>query len=286
MEKRISGFKGTVTLLVTPTIAAFLLERNTGNRKLRQTRVDEIAELIKKGRYQNTGEPIIMSDEGILNNGQHRLYGVVAAGQSVEMDLRFGIARKAFQVTDTHSKRLAGDVLADMGDVSVFAVAAAARLLLAYERGLPAGLWTKVQNDEIADAVDRWPDLHDAVRLVQRTLKSRRGFFNASSNAFALLATRAAGEEAVEEFLSIVESGATPSLSNPARLLRERLLTDASLRKGGREVIVERFALFVRAWNLWREGGRPSKLTGNGFGDKSPEPFPVVDGADLRPRKA
>jgi hypothetical protein len=93
---------------------------------------------------------------------------------------------------------------------------------------------------------------------------------------------RQAGEEAVEEFLKIVESGATPNITNPARLLRERLLTDDTLRRAVREVVIERFALFIKAWNMWRAGSRPSKLSWRGFGEKSNEEFPIIEGVNLK----
>ena len=284
LEDLVANGAGTVTLRVTPAVASCLLERNVGNRPLRPARVAEMADTIRQGRYVNTGEPIIMSAEGVLNNGQHRLSGVVEAGIAVEMDVRFGIPRRAFAVTDTHAKRSAADVLGIGGEASSHAVAAAARLLVAYQRGLPAAFWRVVHNDEILEFVEAWPLVIQGVRLVNRTLAARRGFVNASSSAFGCLAILQAGEEAAEEFLRVVESGAVPDQQNPARLLREKLLTDQSLRHGSREQVIERLALFIKAWNAWRAGDRPARLFWRGFGDaskKALEPFPLLEGVKL-----
>src|SRR4051812_9715883 len=52
---------------ITPELARWLLEMNTGNRRVSRKRVERYKHIIESGLWINTGEPLIVSDEGILN---------------------------------------------------------------------------------------------------------------------------------------------------------------------------------------------------------------------------
>lgn len=263
-------------VLMTPVMAAYILNTyNTGNRKLRNRHANNFAKTIKRGGWENTGEPIIFAKEGILNSGQHRLEGVVRSRTPAVMDVRFGIPRRAFANTDTGAKRLAGDVLSIVGSTSPYAAAAAVKLLLAYEAGLPGGYAQTMDNDEILLGFERWPDIEDAVDVTHKMI-ARRGFLNASSNAFTFLALRQTDAKITKEFLGLVESGLTKARNDAPRLLRERLLIDEKLARGSRPAVIERLALFIKAWNYWRLNERPKKLTW-----MPNETFPVMKGVKL-----
>ena len=276
-KKLLSDYNGTVTdFEITPELAKYILRNhNSGNRKLRERHANNFANDLKRGHFENTGEPLIFSKEGILNSGQHRLEGVARAGIATQMDIRFGIARRLFAKTDTGAKRLSGDVLSIAGSTSPYATAAAIKLLLGYERGLPGAYSERYGNDEILEAFNRWPDIEEAVDICHRKI-ARKGFLNASSNAFTFLAVRASDTEAVEEFLEIVNTGLTPRGHKDAPwLLRERLI-NVNTTRGTRHDIIERFALFIKAWEYWRKGERPNRLVW-----RSDEQFPQMLGVKL-----
>ena len=63
----------------------------------------------------NTGEPIIVSREGVLNEGQHRLTAVQRSGIGAVLDVPFGISREAFAATGTGARRTVGNVGAIAG---------------------------------------------------------------------------------------------------------------------------------------------------------------------------
>ena len=278
LDRLVREHKGTVSdVLITPTMASYILKHyNTDNRRLRINHANAFSATLKRGAFENTGEPIIFAKEGMLNNGQHRLEGIVRSKVAAKIDMRFGIPRTAFAVTDTGARRLAGDVLSTFGSASPFASAASIKLLLAYEQGLPTAYYSRFGNDEILEGFRRWEDMELAVALTSKALKHRAGFINASSNVFAFLAMRQTNEEAVKEFLSLVESGLTKAAHDAPRLLRERLLTETRLQTGTRAVTLERLALFIKAWNFWRAGERPKKLTW-----LSSETFPNIPNIDL-----
>lgn len=279
LDRLIKAHQGTLCdVLVTPALAKYILDHyNTANRKLRAVHVNSFAQTLARDGWINTGEPIIFARESILNNGQHRLEGIVRAGIPAVLDLRFGISREAFAVTDTGAKRQAGDILSISGSTYPFAAAAAIKLLLAYEQGLPASYTgaNKTGNDQILAGFTRWPDLHHALELNYRTLK-RRGFNNAASNAFTYLAMRQTDLTVAGEFLSIVDSGITRSKADAPRVLRERLLSDQVLISSTRGAVIERLALFIKSWGYWRTGERPRVLRW-----RTDEAFPAIDGVTL-----
>jgi hypothetical protein len=66
---------------VTPEIAAKWLESNTGNRTIKNAKVKEYANTMKRGSWRpGTGDPIRISTGGNLIDGQHRLWAVLTAG--------------------------------------------------------------------------------------------------------------------------------------------------------------------------------------------------------------
>lgn len=65
---------------ILPPEAESILSRMTGNRKRRKTYVDTLAADMREGRWVDTHEPIAMSVDGNLIDGQHRLAAVVLSG--------------------------------------------------------------------------------------------------------------------------------------------------------------------------------------------------------------
>lgn len=277
LDRLVDEHNGTLTdIMITPVMAEYMLRTfNSGNRILRNAHANSFARVLIKGRWQNTGEAIIFAAEGILNNGQHRLEGIMRSGIAAKMDLRFGIPRRAFAVTDTGAKRGPGDVLSISGVVNHYATAAAIRLLLAYEEGLPAAYRIKVGNDEVLEAYRRWPDITKAIQVAHSNLV-RPGLVNASSAAFTFLAIRQSDITVAEKFLAVVESGVARTKNDPARMLRERLLFAQGIRRNGRDVIIERLALFIKAWTLWRSDKSIENLRWS-----SKEAYPVMTGVKL-----
>ncbi len=97
----VRSFYGTRTLVFDWALAEATLSYNTGNRRVNRRKLEVLAKQMVSGEFENTGEPIIISAEGVLNNGQHRLFAVIEADAVIDMDVRFGIPRKAFTKTDT-----------------------------------------------------------------------------------------------------------------------------------------------------------------------------------------
>jgi hypothetical protein len=256
-------------VLITPHIADLLLTLNTGNRPIRKRQLANFNEILKEKRYVNTGEPVIISDEGILNEGQHRLTAVRDSGIPAVMDVRFGISRAAFGVTGTGAARSSGDTLALMGIPMPINTAAVAKLAHSYVKGLPGSYRWRLGTDLVVAAVERWPDLPDAPRILGGYTHSTY-FRNAAAGCFLWLTMRAGQLEKGEQFLQAVVRGEGAATS-PTKMLHSLMTGDLRLRLGDSEVIVEKLALFIIAWNAWLTGTRSPKLSWN-----RTQPYPVL----------
>ncbi len=277
--KLVRGHYGMKTIVFDKEIAQEVLAYNTGNRRINRRKLEQLVGQMRRGEFVNTGEPIIVSREGILNDGQHRLQAVVEADVEVDMDIRFGISREAFRVTDTGASRTPGDVLTIMGAHAGGQVSSTVRLLLLYERGLPDSIRAFVSHEEIARAFERWGDVEDVVAAVNghafpKAVKSIPLY------ATAFLASRTSGKGKLETWLDAVATGLDVGRDHPAYQLRERLLR--GIPAATREGLLERFALMVKSWNLFAKGDsipmREFKWTSVG---KNAEDFPKVLGAKL-----
>ncbi len=281
LDKLIGRFNGLKVMTVDAVAARRLLAINTGNRRVNQRRIAQLAAQLRQGHFENTGEPIIVSDEGILNNGQHRLLAIIEADAAVEMDIRFGIPRRAFVKTDTGAARSGADVLSIRGVSGSAQIAMALRLLIAYERGLPEHLRDYITNDEINRAYDRWSDIGEAVAKVQ-VYRFHPQIRSTPLYATTFLAMRAPRAARVDDWLHVLATGLEAHREHPAYVLRERLLRGVGSDLGTRERQLVRFALMIKSWNMFRQDEevpmREFRWSNTG---RDPEPFPRVTGARL-----
>ena len=65
---------------ITPELAREILKGNSKNRKIRQQRVDYLADEMKNGRWQISHQGICIATDGRVLDGQHRLLAVIQSG--------------------------------------------------------------------------------------------------------------------------------------------------------------------------------------------------------------
>ena len=281
LKELVSNHYGTRTLLIDKSLAKVLLEYNTGNRSLNQRKVDRLVEQMRTNTFENTGEPIILSREGVLNDGQHRLVALCEADVIVDLDVRFGIARKAFTKTNTGTSRSSSDVLAIRGVTGGTAIAPAVRLLILYRRGLPDSIREFVSNAEVDEGYQRWPGF-EAVAKQIAGLGYPRGVRSTPLLTTAFLASRSQGKERLSDWLETLATGVGTGKGDPAYVLRESLMRGVDAAIGTRESLVERFALMVLSWNAYASGATMTGkvLRWSAIG-RLAAPFPVVEDSRL-----
>lgn len=80
---------------VTPAKAESWLNRNTGNRKMREGVAEAYADDMRNGRWTECLDPIAFYENGDVANGQHRLWALVDSQTTQEFLIARGVSRDA-----------------------------------------------------------------------------------------------------------------------------------------------------------------------------------------------
>lgn len=255
-------------MTITPTMAEVMLERNTGNRVLSMSDVKKWAKEMKAGNWKLTGESIIFSRAGILNDGQHRLKACVLAGVPFRADVRFGVDREAFKFTDIGRKRTGADVLGIEGEQHATTLAGALRLLASYQRG-DYFFATSLTPAETARLLEANPYMRHSVAMARAVYLQFR-LIQPSAAAFVHGLLYQIDPDAADRFYDDLAVG-TLSKSDGAHLLRKLLINQGTKR---RITMPEIAALIIKAWNIRRTGQHVKFLRWRTDGDAA-EKFPT-----------
>jgi hypothetical protein len=259
---------------ITPSIAKNLLETNVDNRKLRDGRVLAYADAMRRGQWQVTNDAIVVSETGILLNGQHRLTAVVASGLPyVDMLVSRGNANTAFTVIDTGLGRKTSDALHSAGMTQGSHFASVGRLLYAIENDVNifnTEMVKLITNDDILQYVLQNEEvLTWAIRKGDIVNQSIGGIKTAWAT-FAVLAANKYGVERVELFLDAVASGNDLKKDDPRLALRNFLARTRSQYKSAQQSRLN-IPVFIKTFNTWNQGGKLSVIRQFVRGSEFPE---------------
>lgn len=245
-------FSEVVTL--TPAMAEIILnEHNKDNRPIKINIIQKWANEIREGRWKLTSQGISFSPEGMLNNGQHRCLGVVAAGRPVPMNFTFGEPRDAFLVHDTGAARTAADVLSIKGEANCKVLAGAARALFIIERGGRGN--QGLTNEQVAMIVDQNPALAVSAALGHSVGSKLKASPSGIVTAHFLIKRDTTRGDRIDEFFDKLKSGAgLDGERNPILVLRNGLMGRQFVLKPGSNQAARVAACTIIAWNLWARG--------------------------------
>jgi len=247
-----------VPCYLTPALASELLSRNIENRNVSQRRIEVYADDIKAGRWAENGETIVVSREGLLNDGQHRCHAVVAAGVPIQTMIVFGVDRQTRTTTNQGKAKGAGDYASMNGVVNANNVAAMARLAVAYES---AGSFetSKVTNSATLEYINtHQAELSEAFRKVGKKWQERIKVFCAPSTvAFCYMTCARINQQAADEYFHQICSGEGLMSGDPALTVRNKLMQLSKARGPKIEVI-------FHGWNAFRRGEQRSLIRVNG----------------------
>src|ERR1700720_140131 len=128
--KKENGYSEIVTL--TPVLAQLLLERNPINRPLSRRNKEELTQDFTSGRYVFNGESIIVSDTGVLNDGQHRCLTVLETGIAVRTAIVFGPKEDTRFTVDTGRSKSVTNFLHMKGRLYTSALGPAVNYIIQY----------------------------------------------------------------------------------------------------------------------------------------------------------
>jgi hypothetical protein len=244
---------------ITPEMASKWLEGNTHNRNLRNTAVTLYARDMINDNWLLTGETIKFAEDGSLLDGQHRLWAIIEADKTVQMFVARGLVPETQKVMDTNLRRSTGDMLKLAGYSNHMNLAAAARLAMTYEVGVPA---RRRKSDaapthlETSEFVEANPELVEAVTAAmgyRRTID-----MPSSVLAVAMWELKKLDEEMCQTFFDTLSQNKTHGIGDPRNALIQRL---SSARRASENIPQNAYLSMVfRAWNTWVKGEEMYRL--------------------------
>lgn len=259
---------------VTPEIASFLLERNVENRQIRWKAnvrsVQSYAEAMTRGEWELNGQTIIVSRDGFLNDGQHRLWAVIEANVAVDMLVTFGAERQTRSTVDKGSAKTPGDTLKQNGEINCNVLAHALQFVWAKENN--KGFTYRPSPQQLLYTLECHPNLRVAVEEAApiKNQKVSAGYIVA-----AHYYCKQVDERVANEFLRGVLTGVgIMSVDSPVGRLRERYARHASGQVAHKLPALYLAALYVKSFNAYYRGRPMRTLVWKGAGD-APEPFPT-----------
>ncbi len=247
--------------LVTPVLAEELLRGNTGNRVIRKQRVAMWSRIIRDNRWMLNNDTLVMTSDGRLLNGQHRLLAIVDSGIAVPMQILWNADPRSYDTMDRGVKRSVADALRARGFTNVVALAG----------GLSA--YNQISTDSWAQ--DSWLEPDQALDLIE-SLPGFERSFSAHKVTHGILTPAVAigchyhfqnlSPDHADEFMEKLGSGAGLASTDPIFRLRERVARKRGFALHRR---IE-CAFVIKAWNAWRQGQAVKVLVW-----REDEPFPV-----------
>jgi hypothetical protein len=237
----------TERISVTPQMAMIMLERNTDNRPIYPSKLDQLVSDMNAGRFKLNGETIIFAKTGELNDGQHRLHAIVRTNKPQDMLVAFGVERETRNTVDTGKARSAGDHLAMTGWPYAMQIASVTRIVLAYEKNGGERLGrtgdisvTAVQQRAVSDAL-----LQECSSYAGQHAHKFRAYAPAKviGLCFYIFAKKRPLE--AKTFMEKFLNGTDLSENSPIKYLRDYLLMRPKL------TYTDRIEIVIRCWNAW-----------------------------------
>lgn len=275
-------------LTITPEQAKAILECQPIQRPVDQGHVKMLAGEITAGRFILTHQGLAFDENGLLFDGQHRLWACILAGIGITVWVFFNEPRENFDVVDTRNKaRTTGQLAVAKGQFDRVEVAnmasAAARFIYAYDLGLNPTTPTSIRfmSREMDAVMEAHPGVPAMVEKLGRGHAARRVRLPAAPaiGLFTLFAEADAAK--ADTFLHQVLTGENLSSGDPALTLRN---SAANAGATHRTRSVDFAYRIVRAWNSFH-AGRPIAIL---YGAATPHgprlrqdgrnPFPDIAG--------
>lgn len=241
----------TVTgMTITPTMAELMLATNTGNRTVGPSKVTEYASAMKHGDWRLTGETVIFSKQGILNDGQHRLLACIQAQVSFVTDVRFGVERDTFDCVDIGQKRSAAQVLGIEGEQNAAVLAGALRMLISYRMKNYHLNIKGVQPSIIAEVLHKNPKMRDSSARAQSTYREFK-LIPPSALCLCHFLFASINKEEADQFMLDLGAGVSMKKDDPVMALRRFAMNSPLTGKTASAFFVP---LIIRTWNARRAG--------------------------------
>lgn len=217
---------------VTPEIAEQWLQKNQLNRPLSAATVARYVGIIERGEWRLTHQGVAFDVNGLLVDGQHRLWAIVKSGRSVRMVVTHGLEPEAIGAIDIQKSRTAADSIeilsrAGRADVSMVgpikqACETVNMIMTAVDRQI-----SKPTPRQVLEALEKYRDGLAAIARFPQS--ASRGMWQAPIRG-ALVFAYKTNPEAVMAFAAQVVSGAQIDRGFPSMTLRDYVQRSGAAR--------------------------------------------------------
>jgi hypothetical protein len=214
---------------VGPELAARWLEGNTHNRPLKQPLVDRFVRDMQAGRWRLTHQGIAFDADGVLIDGQHRLWAVTLSTKTVQLRVFFNEPIENMIAVDTGQSRNNFDVLHLSGETGEITVNRLATL-----RAMLSGNGSHTLHLTVSEEAD-WMTKHaDAIDFAMEHLGTCRykGIANATIRGIIARAYYAIDHAKLVHFCDVLKTGGSVDAEDSSiALLWQFLLSNANAGK-------------------------------------------------------
>lgn len=254
-------------VLVTPAFAEYLLARlDRKQRELVQNRVDQWAQDMASGLWRLGPDAISIGPNG-LDNGQHRLHGVVKSNTPIRVYIFVHEDAELYNTIDIGRVREFRD---QIKDANASIISPATRYVYLYEVGRAPARGVGFNRDskiptrlELHAFLETRPQIAVSAAFVAARPKlaefAQKPILCAAHAIFSAIS-----KYDTDLFFEDLEKGAELKENDPVWRLRERLreARTAALKNGkkARVTVAESLGLIVTAWNWRREGKAMDRL--------------------------
>lgn len=249
----------TSIITVSPEMARRWLEHNKHNRPIAKSIVARYRSDMASGNWAFTADPIRFAVSGNLLDGQHRLHALGELDNaSIPLLVVRGLPEESQLFMDQGRKRSPGQQLALLGVKNSNNVAAAAKQYMLWQSSVMFKDSSKqsVSSPQIQQWVADNPELVNAMNTHLPALNTPDAPPSITQAAFIRFTE--IDSDAASQFFTMLASGAGLNDGDPILALDKRLrrIRKEGLRASSRDML----ALFILAWNAWRDGRSLSKF--------------------------
>lgn len=269
--------------MMTPERAVYLLSTSVNNRKISLKTIVKYKEMMERGEWMLNGEPIAISKDGRLLNGQHRLSAIIQHGKAVPMTVAKNVDKDAFRTIDNGKKRSLGNSFSITGQKNNNLLAATVALYYRYlENEFKTSLTTEMNLSfsQASTLVEKNPDIENSVQFAVDYRKECKGLISQSIVAALHYIFGRKNKEQADEFFKSVLTGEDLTKEDPILTLRAKLI-DLNKVFRPRKIRNNFVALLIKTWN-YKYGYTNRKRILYSLGDDMPDILPIHDsGIDL-----
>lgn len=216
----------TEQVTLTPALAHVLIDHNEGNRPIRIAKLSQYIDDIKNDRWEFNGETIIISKEGLMNNGQHRSHAVVETGIGIPVLFVFGVDRQSRKTVDTGANRGPHDQLSADGFSQPTTMAAITRFVLSYENNEGKGFanLNRISGQDVYERAKSEDAINEAACFPYKYGSKAKRLAPPSVLGFCYYEFTKVDKQAAQKFLDQVITGVNLAADSAAYVTREKLM--------------------------------------------------------------